>query len=179
MIWILCIYIFFLSSCEQKPQERHYNEIVIEPPQESGNLSWDVPQGWKQEAGEGMRLASFHPVSDAKTIDCSIVSLSGAAGGLEANLNRWMGQLGLEVSDDHLKQLILSAQDVQTKGGIEAKVFDFTNLQAQGSPSDKSMIAAMINVDLTTVFIKMTGSMGSVKQYRDDFLKLLRSIVRQ
>lgn len=179
MIWVLCIYIFFLSSCEQKPQERHYHEIVIEPPQESNNLSWDVPQGWKQEPGEGMRLASFRLLSDPQAIDCSIVSLGGIAGSIEANLGRWLGQLGLQTSDDNLRTLITAAQILKTKDGLDITVFDFTALQSQGNPSDKSMLAAMISLDKTTVFIKMTGPMGPVKQHKDDFLKLLRSIVRQ
>lgn len=52
-----------------------------------GNMfTWTAPEGWKQEAGGAMRLATFHLRSDAKAIDCSIVSLGGMAGGLEANL---------------------------------------------------------------------------------------------
>ena len=122
MIWILCIFTLFLSSCEQKPQESHYKEVVLQAPQvnnpsvpaaattpadphagldmsamgaalgmnnpNSNMFTWDVPQGWKQEAGTGMRLATFHLLSDEKAIDCSLVSLGGMAGGLEANLRR-------------------------------------------------------------------------------------------
>ena len=45
--------------------------------------------------------------------------------------------------------------------------------------SDKSMLAAMITLDKATVFIKMTGSVASVKENKDHFLTLLRSIVRE
>ncbi len=212
MIWILCVFTLFLSSCGQKTQETHYKEVVTQAPQvntpsvpaaqtmaadphagldmsamggliaqptSQNLLVWVSPEGWKQEAGTHMRMATFHPIADPSAVDCSIIALGGPAGGPEANLNRWMGQLGLQVSDDHLKQLLTSAQDIKTKDGLEGKVFDFAILQTQGLPSDKSMIAAMITVDQTTVFVKMTGSLGSVKQNKDNFLKLLGSMTRK
>jgi hypothetical protein len=152
---------------------------LISLPTSQNLLVWTSPDGWKEEPGTHMRMATFHTVADPKAIDCSIIGLAGPAGGLEANLTRWMGQLGLQPSDDHLKQLIVSAQDVKTKDGLVAKVFDFTNLQSQADPSDTSMIAAMITVDQTTVFVKMTGAIGPVKQNRENFLKLLGSIARK
>jgi len=152
---------------------------LIEAPTTQNIIAWVSPEGWKEEAGKHMRMVSFHQMDNPDTIDCYIIGLAGPAGGLEANLNRWMGQLGLQVSDDNLKQLIISVQDLTTKGGLGAKVFDFTILQPQGSPSDKTMIAAMIALDQTTVFVKMTGSIESVKKNKDNFLKLLGSIARK
>ncbi len=139
-------------------------------------LVWENPQGWKEEPGTQMRLATFHMASDPKAIDCSIISLAGSAGGLEANLARWAGQLGLQDSQDNLKQLTGSAQSLTTKGGREAMVFDFTVIQSKAAPSDQSMIAAMIAMGQSTVFVKMTGSVESVKQNKNNFLKLVRSI---
>jgi hypothetical protein len=152
---------------------------LISQPTSQNLLVWASPDGWKEEPGTHMRMATFHTIADPKAIDCSIIGLAGPAGGLEANLTRWMGQLGLQPSDDRIKQLIVSSQDVKTKDGLEAKVFDFTDLQSQADPSQISMIAAMITVDQTTVFVKMTGTIGSVKQNRDNFLKLLGSIARK
>jgi hypothetical protein len=152
---------------------------IISQPTSQDLLAWVSPDGWKEEPGTHMRMATFHPAADPRSIDCSIIALAGPAGGPEANLTRWMGQLGLQPSDDNLRQLIVSAQGIKTKDGLEAKVFDFTILQAQGAPSDISMIAAVIPVGQTTVFVKMMGSIGSVKKNRDNFLKLLGSIVRK
>ena len=33
MIWIICIFTLFLNSCDQKPQESHYTEVVVQAPQ--------------------------------------------------------------------------------------------------------------------------------------------------
>ena len=150
MIFILCIFALFFSSCEQKPQVRHYTEIIVEAPQVntpslpdasvpvdthvgSNMFTWVVPQGWKEEAAGGMRLATFHLIADPNAFDCDIVALAGPAGGLEANLERWLGQLGISASDDHLHALTDSVQILRTKDGLEIKVFDFTALQTKAS----------------------------------------------
>jgi len=209
MVWIICIFTLFLSSCDQKPQESHYKEVVVDTPQanapvapatasmpadphagmdmssmslptESASMNnmftWGVPQGWKQESGAGMRLATFHLISDAKAIDCSIVTLGGMAGGLEANLRRWMGQIGLQATPDELSGLISSAPSTKIKTGQEGKIFDFTSIQSKAKPTDKSMIVVMVTMDEATLFIKMTGTVDSVSKNKDDFFKLVRSV---
>jgi hypothetical protein len=152
---------------------------IIEAPNSQNFLAWSDPDGWKEEAGKHMRMASFLQADDPKAIDCYIIALAGPAGGLEANLQRWLDQLGLGASDDNVKQLIASVQTLKTKDGLEIKFFDFTVMQPQGNPTDKTMLAAMIALDKTTVFVKMTGSIASVKQNKDNYLKLLGSITRK
>jgi hypothetical protein len=152
---------------------------LVDAPVSQNILAWVSPDGWKEEPGKHMRMASFHLIADPGAIDCYIIALAGPAGGLEANLERWAGQLGLEASDDNMKALTSSVQTIETKDGLGINVYDFTHLQSQGSLSDKSMMVAMIALDKTTVFVKMTGTIGSVKQNKDDFLKLLGSITRK
>jgi len=216
MIWIVCIFTLFLSSCDQKPQESHYTEVVVQAPQvnapsmpvaqtapsdqttpvdphagldmsamglpsENGQMSsmfsWATPEGWKEEAGTGMRLATFHLSSDAKAVDCSIVALGGMAGGLEANLRRWMGQLGVKATDDELATLISSASSTKIKSGEEGKVFDFTTIQSKARSTDKSMIVVMVTMDEATLFVKMSGTVETVRKNKDDFFKLAGSVV--
>ena len=51
-----------------------------------------------------MRLASFEVPYSTGSGDLSIMELSGSGGGLEANVNRWRGQIGLDpVSYTHLR----------------------------------------------------------------------------
>jgi hypothetical protein len=143
------------------------------------SISWTVPEGWKEEPPSPMRLATFHSVKDSDSIDCSIISLGGPAGGVEANLTRWLGQLGLASSSDILKSLMKEAPVVKTKDGMEIKVYDFSSLQKGAEASDKSMMAAMIQVENSTIFIKLTGSLEEVKQNKGPFLELLGSISRK
>ena len=57
-------------------------------------LAWDLPEGWTETPGNGMRLVTFHS-TDKDPVECTIVSLGGMAGGLESNIVRWMGQINI------------------------------------------------------------------------------------
>ena len=123
------------SGCQQQSQERHYTEVVVNESQISAptaavgmdmsaigmpsvansaasndQFSWALPKGWEQEPGKSFRLASFRLIADEKAIDGSIVNLAGVAGGLEGNLRRWMGQIGMkQTSTEDLARLIANA----------------------------------------------------------------------
>lgn len=144
-------------------------------PQQS-KFDWNIPKGWQVGPNKGpMRVASFQLSSDPQALDCSIVSLGGMAGGLEANLKRWMGQIGLQAADDKIQQLINSAPTIKTKSGWEAKLYDFTTLQ-QAEAASKSMIAAILSIDNATVFVKVTGNAQVLNQNREGFLELVKSL---
>lgn len=190
-------------GCDQKPQERKYVEIVKETPMPnssammgdphaglgldipmansssgvSSDLAWDVPSGWQEVAGSGMRVASFKRSDDPEAIDVSVVSLSGPAGGLEANLTRWAGQIALDLSaNDGLSQLINRAEVLKTQDGRELKVFNFTQLQEGQDPSTKSTVAAMVEINGSTIFVKMTGAINEVTDNLETFKTLARSV---
>jgi len=137
--------------------------------------SWILPKGWKQGVNKGpMRVASFYIEKDPEAIDCSIVSLAGMAGGLEANLKRWMGQVAIDSSDANIQKLLKTEQIVQTLGGMQAKVYDLTAIQS--GASSKSMIAAIVSFNGATIFVKITGSSDHLKQNKDSYLELLKSL---
>jgi hypothetical protein len=182
------------AGCGDQDRPRQYTEVVSPTPaapgqklpnnppagidinaDNSSSLSWALPKGWKQGADKGgMRLASFYLESNPDVMDCYIVSLPGMAGGLEANLKRWMGQADINPTDLNYQKLINTALTLQTKGGLEAKVYDLTSLKQV--PGPKSMMAAIISTADTTIFVKMTGTSGAVKANRDAFLEFLKSL---
>ena len=64
-------------------------------------VDWVVPSGWEEQAPSQMRVGSFLIKSpEGKTVDVSVVPLSGAAGGDLSNINRWRGQIQLSPIDE-------------------------------------------------------------------------------
>ena len=59
-------------------------------------LKWETPEMWTEVKGHSMRLASFTVPTTKGEGDLSITTFSGESGGIEANVNRWLGQIGLE-----------------------------------------------------------------------------------
>lgn len=149
------------------------------PVSEQHVFNWDLPKGWAVTGGSMMRLATIRLSSDPKAFDCSIVSLAGMAGGTEANLNRWMGQLGIQSTAENLKRLTDSATSVKTKGGLDVTVYDLSMLLPSTDRSAKSLMVGMMTIDTNTVFIKMTGTAGVLKEQREAYLSFIKSLRRQ
>jgi hypothetical protein len=59
-----------------------------------GGLHWTTPAGWKERPAAMFRDANFFVAGDERA-ECYLTTLGGDAGGLEANINRWRGQLSL------------------------------------------------------------------------------------
>jgi len=183
--------VFILSSCEKVNQKRTYEEVVTVQEQKSNEtavasfsseekspFNWSIPDGWKEKPAGGMRLASFTSETDAH-LDVSIVSLSGAAGGVSANINRWLGQLHLSAFNDEILQQFLSKQEkFTTAAGLFVTMVDFSALMPEDNQSLPSMLAAIIQLSNQTVFVKMTGTVGEINKNRELFRELCRSVSR-
>jgi hypothetical protein len=139
-------------------------------PRGADALKWTLPAGWGQSFPGGMRFASFKVPGTGK-IDGSVVTLPGDAGGELANVNRWRGQIGLGPTDD--AGLTAARTTVKARAGV-ANVYDFTSEGARKS----RLIAAIIMVDGSSWFIKLTGDAEPVSAARPAFLKLLESLHR-
>lgn len=140
-------------------------------------LAWDVPEGWVEEEGNGMRLVTFHPEGSKQAMECSITSLSGESGGLKANAMRWIGQLKLTVlPEEEVNAFLEKAERLKSAGNLEYAILDFTKLQESSGPQTPSMISAVLELPESTVFIKMSGSKEAVSSHRDKFKSLCRSL---
>lgn len=206
--------VLLLTSCDQAPQKRRYDEIVVKSGRQPASMmsdddphrflrndpafaemfnsqtalteglaeaadgiSWTTPDDWVQKPGGGFRLVSFAAADPASAIDVSIVKLEGPAGGINANIVRWMGQLDLPtMKDKALEEFLGTQKKVETANGLAVGLVDFTLLQ-KGSPATApSMIAAIIEQPQYKLFIKLTGTISAVEQHREAFTSLCRSI---
>jgi hypothetical protein len=64
----------------------------------TGRPDWAVPEGWRRvESESAMRAATFEAGGgDASEVEIAVTALSGRAGGVRPNVNRWRRQIGLE-----------------------------------------------------------------------------------
>ncbi len=132
-------------------------------------LKWDLPKGWTQEQGSGMRYASLKPPVSGK-LDVSVIVLPGEAGGELANVNRWRGQIGLPPLDASAEAGQRTV--VKTKAG-DLAVFDFTS---EGQTKTRMVAGLITTSDGNTWFLKMSGDAGPVGQAKSEFLRLMGSI---
>lgn len=174
-----------LVGCNGEPQPRTYSEVAFKelPRRSSGSgmgalpasnaspvdikVTWDLPEGWlMRDSSNAMRVGSFAVPDpefanmgepDPKALDVSVVQLAGDAGGLAANIMRWMGQVGLIASQEDLKALIEGAAMLKVRTGQEGLYIDFTDKLSGDMTQSKSIYGAIIATPDYTVFVKAMG----------------------
>jgi len=139
------------------------------------SLSWTKPDGWEEQAGSGMRLATLKVTREEQSAICTMITLSGSAGGLEANVRRWFGQLKLAVPPGEEFTAFLNRQEhVHSEGGFEGVLVNLTEF---GPAEDgSSMLAALFSLNNTTLFIKMTGPLELLTGEKDRFAQFCKSL---
>lgn len=130
-------------------------------------VTWTLPETWMiRDSANAMRVGSFAVpdpsvahmgAMDPHALDVSVVQLSGEAGGLEANILRWMGQVGLIATPDELKALVASAPKLKVKTGQEGIFVDFTERLSGDMTQSKSIFGAIVMTKDYTVFVKAMG----------------------
>lgn len=149
--------------------------MTMTPPKTS--LEWATPEGWQEQPGSGMRQASFSVSTPEGQAEGSIVVLTGAAGGVEPNINRWIGQIGQPLlSDDDMVAFVKEQAPITTAGGASGLLVDLTGLGADAGPAAPSMMVGLIQRDTQTVFIKLTGPRNVLQGQRDNLMALSQSL---
>lgn len=139
-------------------------------------LGWSTPSGWNEVKGDGMRLVTFTTLDKEFPIETSIVSLAGPAGGISANITRWIKQLNLP--DPSSKELddFMNRQEKIKALGLTVQLVDFTQWQKDAPPQTPSMMAAILEQENSKIFVKMTGAKSGILKNTDSFKSLIQSL---
>ena len=166
--------VLFLSSCEReyirvykipKPAEMIERKM---PKTVQGsnqiNLTWNKPVGWEEVVGHSMRLASFNVPYAEGYADLSITSFPGKSGGVAANVNRWLGQIGMEPLDS---KGIDKIQNLKV-----GRLGRYKYFKLMSNIDDKSAILASIfEIQDNTLFVKCLIPVRFADEIESDFIK--------
>ena len=145
-----------------KTKVNTYTPSTVDKVTTISRFTWEKPASWIPAEGSAMRLASFEIPYSIGSGDLSIMELGGDGGGLEANVNRWRGQIGL----DPLTKLEINdeAENGVSKLG-NYQLFQLINLEKKES----AFLAAVFPLESRTLFIKLTASVEGILEIEKDF----------
>jgi hypothetical protein len=145
--------------------------------QESGGaarlaIRYESPPGWTDRGGSGMRLATLL-IGDAGA--GHEVTVIRAAGSLESNVARWLGQLDPDAAPDTLAEqaaAALSAAETLPVGSAEA-----TLVQLVDESAPEGILAGVIPLDDdSSLFVKFKGPTVVARSELEHFKQFLASI---
>lgn len=190
VIFIVVVIMLFSLSCSKDNEVRSYTEEITkkEPVMKSHdhgmdipgatetNLKWEAPENWTEIKTESkLRLATYSVKSGENEAICTIIPLSGDAGGLEANVLMWLANVAdRDYPESELKSFISKQKKFKTRSNNKGIFIDFTNIT--GKESDLSIVVSVISFPEKTLFIKLTGNIDVVKSNLNKVFELSKSI---
>lgn len=136
--------------------------------------TWQLPEGWTEAAATSMRIGNFKIASSPET-ECYLTMLKGAAGGVDANINRWRRQMGQpELKPEEIAALP-KVEVLGQSGPLVEIAGSFTGMAGQQF-ENYMLMGVVIALPNEALFVKMTGPEAVVKAEKDHFVALCKSL---
>jgi hypothetical protein len=150
-------------------------------------LKWTAPAGWKTEAARPMRAATYTvppTTGDTPGAECVVYFFgSGQGGSVEANLERWKGQVlgpdGQPADAKIAKRTIhgLAVTTIDTAGNYSGMGGPMA--QSKSVQNNYRLLGAIVEGPDGNVFIKFTGPAKTIAARQADFEQLLNSFDKE
>jgi hypothetical protein len=138
----------------------------------AGKPNWQVPSGWQEVDAGQFLVAKFKLVGEGNAQAAVNVSMSaGDGGGLEANVNRWRGQLGLPAMAS--TELSSAVQTLDIPGG-KAMLIEMNGTDARTGQASR-LVGAMVPKGTQTWFYKLMGDQAVVDREKKTFTHFLET----
>ena len=142
-------------------------------------FDWQTPEGWNVAAATPMRLVNLR-FGEGDVGECYLTILTGAGGGLEANIGRWYGQMGLVAPSAELIADLPKARLLNREAVVIDIEGDFSGMGAAAKP-DYRMVGRILpeqqsGGSVFSMFLKMTGPKAVVEANLDKFEQFCQSL---
>ena len=114
-----------------------------------------------------MRMASFYVPHSTGKGELSITEFSGMSGGIQANINRWRGQISLP--PESIESILKASSSFNSKLG------DFLFFELVNEKSNQGILASIFELTNRTVFVKLSIDQLALVEAKEDFLTFSKS----
>lgn len=152
-------------------------EVDMAPQAVAHGPAWDLPAGWQQIPGTGMRYATVvvEPAGSSPErpqLEIRVTPLAMAAGEILGNVNRWRGQIGLSPITDAEVGSVVRTFSVD---GHPAQLVNLTGVAKDGAPPQQ-ILAAILTSDPQVWFFFMVGDAQRMSKYAAPFETFIKSV---
>jgi len=149
-----------------------------------GDLKFQAPEGWvSEQPSSNMRVAQYRLPGDGG--DASLIVFffgPGQGGSVEANLDRWIGQMK---QPDGSSSKEKAKTEMTTVNGMKVTLLDVTGTYgagdmmggggATGDKPNSRMRAGVIETTKGAYYIKLIGPEKTVTRWNDGFMAFIKS----
>lgn len=150
-------------------------------------LKFDVPVGWiSKTPSSSMRLAEFtlpKVGADSEDATVTVYYFGGQGGSVQANLDRWIGQL--TQPDGRASKDVAKTSTLQSQSGLKITLVDVSGTYvAEVTPGSTErfnkpgfrQLAAVVETPNGPHFVKVTGPSATVTKWQASAMAFLKSL---
>ena len=161
---------------------------VAEPPASgsptsASGLTWTLPAGWTIEAPRSMRVATYAiPATqgDAEGAECAVYYFgAGQGGGVDANLERWIGQFQPATKSKRWAKKVNGTQVSLADVSGTYTAHGGSMSQSQGDKPGWRLLGAIAESPQGAVFFKLAGPAKTVAAASKSFDALVGSLKKE
>jgi hypothetical protein len=138
-------------------------------------LEWDVPDGWRLAPDRPMRLVTYTMGATGET-ECYVSVFADSAGGLEANINRWLAQLGREPLTAAAIADLPAIEILGRQCPLVQATGAYTGMMGFAKPGYALLGAVCLLPEGGSIFVKMIGPEAEVLAEVDRFAAFCKSL---
>jgi len=184
--FVSALALLFSVACSTPPTVVSKNSPAPATQSAQGDLRFRTPDEWVSETPtSSMRVAQYRlPASAGDSEDASLVIYyfgAGQGGSVEANLDRWAGQI---LQPDGSSSRDKARTETLTVNGMKTTLLDVSGTYAGGGMGGNSgggnkpnfrMRAGVIETPKGAYFIKLVGPEKTVGKWDDAFMSFVKS----
>jgi hypothetical protein len=136
---------------------------------EGSLLKWNAPASWTVKPPSSMRKGSY-ALGAGGGIDLSITAFPGDVGGTVANVNRWLGQVGLPSIDE------ADLPSYTTHVSANGLIFFVADTGSKDPANPQRIVAAVTSWQGDSWFFKMSGPSKLVADEKAEFLDFIQTV---
>ncbi len=146
----------------------------------SGPVKWTAPARWEAKPASGMRAATYiipAAKGDSEGAECPV--FINIAGGVQANIDRWVGQFEKTDGAPVQKQETINGLPVTTvdvSGSFKGGGPMMGTGQSSGPKGGYRLLGAIVEGPEGEVFFKLTGPAKTVAAAQEEFQAMLKSL---
>lgn len=158
--------VVLLAGCERDQVQTYRVSKVsaVLPVAENQWFSAELPDGWAEQPGSGMRMATY--TIEGTSIDFYLISLG--MGDVVSNVNRWRGQVGLPPVSSEKAGTLVETFDVQGIPVQYARIYH----DAEGL----GIIAAILPVESSFWYFTAKGSVRELRAHEAEIRQFIQSV---
>jgi hypothetical protein len=178
IVLIICLFVIICQGCQSK-EEKEQQVPSLDRTNASRGLSYKVPDSWKEEKpSSSMRKAQYTlPGADgADDAEMAVFVFPGGGGGVQANINRWIGQFKQPDGSESMEKTQIKKLESY---GLPVSIIYVTGTHLKGSMMGGSttelknyaMVAAIVETSTDPWFFKTIGPEVTINHWRSEFEK--------